>query len=200
MIALFGPPGSGKSSQGQILADKYGWRWLSVGQSLRDVGDPEIMRVLKEGKMYDDEYVIKMMHEAMLKAKDDGVEMVFDGYPGNKVQAEWLVGSDDLELIDGVVVLDVPMDELWRRVSERGREDDSREVVERRFEEYEQKIYSIFPLLKRKNVKITTVNGVGSFDEVTDRIEDVLFGWGVIDGIGLRDEEMIDDEEKSYGE
>ena len=39
MVIFFGPAGSGKSTQGRIVADKYGWRWLSVGQVLRDAGE-----------------------------------------------------------------------------------------------------------------------------------------------------------------
>jgi adenylate kinase len=35
MIIFFGPAGAGKSVQGQILAARHGWRWLSTGQLLR---------------------------------------------------------------------------------------------------------------------------------------------------------------------
>ena len=48
MIILFGPAGSGKSTQGRLLADKFGWKWLSVGQVLRDSG--RFAETLREGK------------------------------------------------------------------------------------------------------------------------------------------------------
>ena len=39
MIIFFGPAGSGKSVQGQLLSARHGWRWLSAGQLLRDSKD-----------------------------------------------------------------------------------------------------------------------------------------------------------------
>jgi adenylate kinase len=42
MIVFFGPAGAGKSVQGQILAARYNWRWLSTGQLLRDSHDPKV--------------------------------------------------------------------------------------------------------------------------------------------------------------
>ena len=42
MIIFFGPAGAGKSVQGQILAARHGWRWMSAGQLLRDTHNPEL--------------------------------------------------------------------------------------------------------------------------------------------------------------
>ena len=39
MILLFGPPGAGKSMQGQMLAARQGWKWLSTGEMLRRSND-----------------------------------------------------------------------------------------------------------------------------------------------------------------
>ena len=44
MIVFFGPAGAGKSVQGQILAARFGWRWLSAGQLLRDSKDIEVLK------------------------------------------------------------------------------------------------------------------------------------------------------------
>ena len=61
MIIFFGPAGSGKSTQGRIIADKYGWRWLSVGQVLRDTG--EFDEILKKGELVDDKEVVNLMNK-----------------------------------------------------------------------------------------------------------------------------------------
>ena len=45
MIVLFGLAGSGKSLQGETLANKYGWRWMSIGQLLRDLNDSKSGRI-----------------------------------------------------------------------------------------------------------------------------------------------------------
>ena len=59
---------------------------------------------------------------------------------------------------------------LWKRIEERGREDDTKEVVERRFDIFEQNICSILPLLEAKNIPVVRVNGVGEIGTVTGRL------------------------------
>lgn len=200
MIILFGPAGSGKSLQGQILAEKYGWRWLSVGQLLRDQNDAEINEKLKGGELFDDEFVTGLMHSAMNKAEADGMGVILDGYPRDAWQAQWIIDSGDVERISGAIVLDVPAEELWKRIEGRGRSDDTKDVVKRRWEIFEQNIYSILPLLESKNVKITTIDGVGAIDEITSRIEAVLVDWGTLDNSEIESSEDDHDYERSYGE
>ena len=200
MIALFGPAGSGKSLQGQILAEKYGWKWLSVGQLLRDRNDAAINEDLKTGELFDDGMVTKMMHDVMAETIAAEQGAILDGYPRNEAQAKWMVENDGMAKIEGAIVLDVPKDELWKRIEERGRSDDKHGVVERRWEIFEQNIYSILPLFEAHNVKITTLDGVGTIEEITARIEAVLRDWGVLDEIAIVSSEERDGIEKSYGE
>ena len=167
MIILFGAAGSGKSTQGRILAEKFGWKWLSVGQVLRDTG--KFAETLQAGELVDDETVIRLMNAQMEKAEAEGMNVILDGYPRDVKQAEWMM-ANIADKIEGAIVLDVPKEELWQRIGRRGRSDDTKEVVERRFEIFEQNICSISPLLKSKNVEITTVDGVGEFEEVTERL------------------------------
>ena len=51
MILLFGPTGAGKSMQGQMLAVRQGWKWLSTGEMLRQSTDPEVIETLKSGEL-----------------------------------------------------------------------------------------------------------------------------------------------------
>ena len=200
MIVLFGPAGSGKSEQGQRIARKYGWRWLSVGQLLRDQNDPKINADLKTGDLFDDVFVTKLMQGAMMQAEADGTEVVLDGYPRNEVQAKWMRENGDVRMLEGAIVLSVPKEELWKRIDVRGRTDDKEGVVEKRWEIFEQNICSILPLLEAENVKITTVDGVGSVEEITRRIEDVLGDWGVLDDDASVIGRMGGRDECSYGE
>ena len=198
MIALFGPAGSGKSLQGELLAKKYGWKWLSVGQLLRDQDDAEINKKLKGGELFDDEFVTKLMHEAMEQVLDEKV--ILDGYPRSLVQAQWMAENGDMAKIEGAIVLSVTEEELWKRIEGRGRSDDERETVKRRWEIFEQNICSILPLFEANNVKITTLDGVGTVEEVTAKIEGVLSDWGVLDAAAILMSEERDGEERSYGE
>lgn len=200
MIILFGPAGSGKSLQGQILAEKHGWLWLSVGQLLRDQNDAAIDEKLKGGELFDDEFVTKIMHDAMVEAETNGLNVILDGYPRDAWQAQWIIDNGDIAKISGAIVLDVPAEELWKRIKGRGRSDDTEEVVKRRWEIFEQNIYSILPLLEAQNVNITTVDGVGEIDEITSRIEAVLASWGIIADPETSAIEDHRSYERSYGE
>ena len=63
MIVFFGPAGAGKSVQGQMLAARNGWRWLSAGQLLRDTRDPELFAQMRTGGLVDPEKVNKTIAE-----------------------------------------------------------------------------------------------------------------------------------------
>ena len=175
MIIFFGPAGSGKSTQGRIIADKFGWRWLSVGQVLRDSG--EFDEILKKGELVDDATVVRLMDKQLEFAEAEGMEVVLDGYPRDTKQTEIMLQDESSKFfkkIKGAIVLEVPADELWKRIEERGREDDTEEVVKKRFKIFEQNICSILPLLEEKGVRVEKVDGVGSFEEVTERIVKVV--------------------------
>ena len=80
MIIFFGPAGAGKSVQGQILAARMGWRWLSAGQLLRDSHDTELIKTMHEGKLVSHETITRVMGEAIAKAGDIK-QLILDGFP-----------------------------------------------------------------------------------------------------------------------
>ena len=207
MIIFFGPAGSGKSTQGRTIADKYGWRWLSVGQVLRDTG--RFDEILKSGELVDDKIVVDLMNKEIEFAEAEGMEVVLDGYPRDTKQTEIMLEEKNQQFFSNLkaaIVLDVPKEELWKRIEDRGREDDTKEVVEKRFDIFEKNINSILPLLEKKGVKVIHVDGVGSFEEVTDRIVKIIQEIEP-DSPEVWDDEVMDsiendalEREKSYGE
>ncbi|MBR6169045.1 nucleoside monophosphate kinase [Candidatus Saccharibacteria bacterium] len=180
MIVLFGLAGSGKSLQGEILANKYGWRWMSIGQLLRDCNDPVMNETMKRGELVPDEFVVKLMHGEMMKEAEAGRNAILDGYPRDKWQADWIVENGDDKYIDGAIIFDVSREELLHRLELRGRVDDTRESIERRWAIIEQNIYSMIERLEGAGVKIAHVDGEGAIEEVTQRLENILRGWGTI--------------------
>ncbi len=196
MIILFGPAGSGKTTQGRLLADKYGWKWLSVGQVLRDTG--KFGDILKTGELVENSEVVRLMNHEIDKADADGMNVILDGYPRDVEQAKWMEENNFFKKVELALILDVPKEELWRRIEERGRTDDTKEAIERRFEIFEQNIYSIIPFLENGGVKVLKVDGVGSFEEVTERLMEALEK--NIDGLVIQDEDMTQAGEQSYGE
>ena len=180
MFILFGPAGSGKSLQGQLLAEKYGWRWLSVGQLLRDQHNPVLDKTMKEGGLVDDNFVVNMMHDAIKDAEYAEQNAILDGYPRDVWQAEWLVEHGDLEGVEGAIILNVSQDELWKRLEARGRVDDKKEAIERRWGIFEQTISEMSKILESQGLKVVRIDGVGEIEEITARIEAVLREWGTI--------------------
>ena len=172
MITLFGLAGSGKGTQGRALAEIFGWRWLSVGEAIRQTNEYD--DIINQGNMIPDEDVIKMMGKQIERAEDEGFDLILDGYPRDTVQTQWLLDNMP-EKLDGAIVLEVPKEELLERLALRGRDDDKeRASIERRFAIYEQNISSILPLLEAANIPVRHVNGVGKVEEVTARLTEVV--------------------------
>ena len=172
MIILFGLAGSGKGTQGKALAELFGWRTFSVGQVIRDTG--EYTETVNAGKLIPDDDVIRLMNKQIEKAEAEGYDVILDGYPRDEYQAKWMM-ENMAEKIDGAVILEVPKEELYQRLALRGRDDDqNREAIDRRFEVFEQNIYSILPLLGAKNIPYERVDGVGPIEVVTDRLINVI--------------------------
>ncbi len=180
MFALFGPAGSGKTLQGQTLAEKHGWRWLSVGQLLRDQKNPAMDAIMKSGELVDDTFVVNMMHDAMKAAEYAEKNAIVDGYPRDEFQAKWIVEHGDLAMLDGAIILNVPREELWKRLKERGRADDVEGAIEKRWDIYEQMIASIRNIFGSAGLAIIEIDGVGTPEQITERIEKVLRDWGKI--------------------
>lgn len=181
MIVFFGPAGAGKSMQGQILAAREGWRWLSAGQVLRDTHDPEIVQTMHEGNLVPHQLITRIMGEAISKAGDID-QIILDGFPRELAQAEWLVSSktDHGRDIGLVVVLEVPREELLKRLAIRGRADDTPEAIDQRLAIYRQEMYPILGLFSDQHIPVVHIDGVGTVGEIHDRIYAELQSRGLV--------------------
>jgi len=171
MIIFFGPAGAGKSVQGQMLAARQGWRWLSAGQLLRDTHDIELLKEMQTGQLVGSEKVNELMKDALLRAKNID-RVILDGYPRELSQAKWLVETqpEHQRSIGLVVVLEVPRSELLKRIEVRGRIDDTPEAVDERLKIYRAEMYPILSYLTEQGVHIAHIDGVGTVGQVHDRI------------------------------
>lgn len=172
MIVFFGPAGAGKSVQGQILAARHGWRWLSSGQLLRDSRHPEIAEQMRKGALVSSDQINEVIADALERAKDID-QVILDGYPRKLEQAQWLIETQPRHerSIGIAIVLEVPRAELEKRLKVRGRIDDTAEVIEERLNIYRQEIYPILTYLTEQKVRIAHIDGTGTVGEIHDRIE-----------------------------
>ena len=197
MIILFGLAGSGKGTQGKALSEIFGWRWLSVGEAIRQTGGYE--DIINQGGLIPDDDVIHLMDKQINKAEEEGFDVILDGYPRDKAQAEY-IAEHMSDKIDGAIILEVPKEELYKRLALRGRDDDKeKSSIDRRFKIFEQNIYSILPLLEAKNIPIEKVDGVGPIEEVTARLVAVVKRLNP-DATEQTDDVNGGEIEKSYGE
>lgn len=175
MILLFGPPGAGKSTQGQMLAVRMGWKWLSTGQILRESNNPAVEEILKSGELVSDELTYEVFDSAIQDAKANNYpRTIVDGFPRTKEQAEWLssyMATHD-ENIELVIVLEVPESEILHRLELRGRMEDTPDAIARRMTLYRQKMYPVLGQFADDGIKIVHLESTATVGAVHDRIYD----------------------------
>ena len=171
MIVFFGPAGAGKSTQGQILAETYNWPWLSAGQLLRKKHDDEALKIMQEGKLVPPEEVDQLIGDAIIN-NSQADNIILDGFPRQLVQAHWLVESRPLHgrSVDLAIMFDISKPELMKRLSERGRLDDTPEIIDERLRLYDQEINPILGYFTEQDIKIVHINGAGTINEVHDKV------------------------------
>lgn len=172
MILFFGPPGSGKSVQGELLVKRNGWQWLSTGELFRKTSNDEVLRRMASGELINDELTNRVLHEALLKIEKT-TRVVLDGYPRNTDQAEWLeqyLAGNNSE-IECIILFEVPKAELIKRLSGRGRTEDSPEVIERRITIYHEQTKPVIDFYRKRGVPVYTIDGFGEVNTVHERIQ-----------------------------
>lgn len=125
-IVLLGPPGAGKGTQAQRIAQSTGLLHISTGDMFRENvrNETELGKVAKtymdKGDLVPDEVTIKMLLERISRP-DAAQGAMFDGFPRNVVQAEALdtalAGRD--AKIDHALLISVPDEELIARLGGR---------------------------------------------------------------------------------
>ena len=179
-IVLFGPPGSGKGTQSEKLIQKYGLIHLSTGDILRDTIANKTPLGLKareymdRGELVPDEDVVNMVIKRVDREKDPN-GFIFDGFPRTCGQARVLRNllTDRDTRINVMITLQVGEEELIKRLLKRGEEsgrsDDQLPVIKNRIEVYERDTSPVIDFY-RKMRKYRSIDGVGSMDEIFERI------------------------------
>ncbi|HUA30994.1 MAG TPA: adenylate kinase [Streptosporangiaceae bacterium] len=143
-LLLIGAPGAGKGTQAQRLSERFGITHISSGDLLRQhVKDQTalgqtIKSYVDRGDLVPDAVVMDMLRKPVVAAAESG-GYVLDGFPRTVDQAEaaFQVAQALGAEVQAAVHLDVPHEELVRRLLSRGRgSDDTQEVIEHRLQVY----------------------------------------------------------------
>jgi len=179
-VVLLGAPGAGKGTYGQRIAQRYAVPYVSTGEMLRrDIRDGTPLGVtvrpyVEQGALVPDDLILAAVL-ARLTGPDSRDGYVLDGFPRTVPQA---IAADAATaerggLADAVVFLDVPEEELLRRIARRarvsGRVDDQADgVIAHRLQEYATKTTPVRDYYERKGV-LTSIEAVGPEEDVTSR-------------------------------
>ncbi|KJL48891.1 Adenylate kinase [Microbacterium hydrocarbonoxydans] len=189
-LLIVGPQGSGKGTQGVRIAESFGIPVVSTGDIFRanikegtELGQ-QVTAILDAGDLVPDELTSAIVRDR-LSQDDAAAGFLLDGYPRNTHQVEhldeFLAGRG--ESLDAVILLDVPREEsisrLALRATEQGRTDDTPEAIAHRLDIYEHETAPILSVYGPRGI-VDTIDGVGTLDEITERI------FAALDARGLR--------------
>jgi adenylate kinase len=183
-LVLLGAPGSGKGTQATRLREHLQVPHISTGELLRAAVKAQTPlglqadAVMKAGNLVSDEIVLGMLEERFTQP-DTRNGFILDGYPRNLAQA----GALDKLLerlrqpMDLAVQLDVDTELLVERLAGRakaeGRADDSPEAVRNRLKVYDEQTAPVIDFYRNQG-KLAHLDGVGSLDEVFNRILEAI--------------------------
>jgi adenylate kinase len=170
-LILIGIQGSGKSTQGNLLSEKFGIPYLSTGQIFREIAKeatPDgkyIKETMNAGYLIPDERVLQLINE-YLNRPDYQNGFILDGFPRTTAQAEAFTS-----VVDKVIYLKVSDEEALKRIAGRKetREDETPEAIKRRIELFHNVTEPVLDYYRNKGL-LLEVNGEQTIDTIFNDI------------------------------
>jgi adenylate kinase len=180
-VLLVAPPGAGKGTQASRLAAHYGITHLSSGEVLRqqiaensEIGR-KVVAYVRSGDLVPDDLILELLAPPLIEAAHNG-GYVLDGFPRNIRQAEaayrLAMEVTSIEL-QAVVHIDVPREELARRLrlrgTQQGRIDDADEVVAHRFDVFVAETEPLLSFYRQRDL-VLEIDGNQDVEDVFSEI------------------------------
>ena len=184
-IVIFGAPGSGKGTQSDLMIEHYGLGHISTGDVLRN----EIKRgtelgktaqsYIDKGNLIPDELMISILANVYDSYGRGHKGVIFDGFPRTIPQAEALKRMLDErgDRVAAMIELDVPEDELMKRLllrgQQSGRADDNEETIKKRLVVYHQQTQPLIEWYRQEGLH-HHINGLGTLERIFADIQKVI--------------------------
>ena len=184
-IVIFGAPGSGKGTQSDLMIKKYGFGHISTGDVLRNEikNETELGKTAKQyidnGQLIPDELMISILASVYDSFGKEHEGVIFDGFPRTIPQAEALKNMLDERghKVAAMIELDVPEEELMKRLIKRGQEcgrsDDNEETIKKRLDVYHNQTAPLIEWYKKENLH-HHIDGLGELDRIFADICNVI--------------------------
>ena len=177
-LLIIGPPGAGKGTQASRITEHYGVPAISTGDIFRaniqgktDLG-LRVQSIIESGELVPDSLTNEIVADR-LQQDDVAGGFLLDGYPRTIDQVHALDAMLEGDSLDAVVLIEADVDEVVARLLKRaeieGRADDTEDVIRHRQDVYAEQTAPLIDLFTERGI-LTTVDGLGSVDEVSDRI------------------------------
>lgn len=184
-IVIFGAPGSGKGTQSDKIIAKYGLGHISTGDVLRGEikKGSELGKTAKayidKGQLIPDELMVDILASVYDGFGKDHKGVIFDGFPRTIPQAEALkkMLAKRGHKVAAMIELDVPEDELMKRLllrgQQSGRSDDNEETIKKRLNVYHNQTSPLIEWYKGEGIH-HHINGLGELDTIFGDIAEVI--------------------------
>lgn len=175
IVVILGPQGSGKSTQGKLLAQHLGLPLIDMGDILRkrseasDLIALKIQTTIKKGELLDDESLMSVFRDEVNKPQyKDG--FVLDGAPRTLAQAHLI----DKEItLNKVFYLNVPDDVNTQRLLARGRADDTPELIAKRLALYHEQTEPVLGYYRQKGI-LEEIDGIKGVEDIFKDLQNRL--------------------------
>lgn len=174
-LVIFGRQGAGKGTQCARLVVHFGIAHISTGDMLRaavaaetDMG-LKAQEVMSDGGLVGDDIMNGIVRDRLDLEDANSGGFVLDGYPRTVPQAEALSVILGKRELHAAVNIDVPLEEVTKRMKARGREDDTDEGITRRLDLYEKETQPVLDWFSARD-RLVAVDGFDSEEVVWDRL------------------------------
>ena len=184
-IVIFGAPGSGKGTQSDLMIEHYGLGHISTGDVLRneikkgtELGKTA-QQFIDNGQLIPDDLMISILASVYDSFGRGHKGVIFDGFPRTIPQAEALKKMLDErgDKVAAMIELDVPEDELMKRLIQRGKDsgraDDNEETIKKRLVVYHSQTQPLIKWYKQEGLHYH-INGLGALDRIFGDIKKVI--------------------------